>query len=103
MNIAPRAQVVDDYADYSSWVDGASYLGLIALDEATFKKVYEKCQELIRQSNVTYEYISQTPSPLEDEITKGADMRFYSSDINRTTILFLKKDRCHIGVLSIGT
>ncbi len=103
VNIASRAQVLDEYADYSSWVDGASYLGLIALDEETFKEVYEKCQELTRQSKVNYEYTSQAPSPLEDQITKGADTRFYSSDIDRTTILFLKKDRCHIGVLSIGT
>lgn len=103
VNIASRAQVLDEYADYSGWIDGPSYLGLIALDEGTFKEVYEKCQELTRQSKVNYEYTSQAPSPLEDQITKGADTRFYSSDIDRTTILFLKKDRCHIGVLSIGT
>lgn len=103
VNIASRAQVLDEYADYSGWIDGPSYLGLIALDEETFKEVYEKCQELTRQSKVNYEYTSQAPSPLEDQITKGADTRFYSSDIDRTTILFLKNDRCHIGVLSIGT
>jgi len=103
MNITPRTQVVDDYADYSSWVDGASYLGLIAVDEATFKKVYEKCQELTRQSPRAQMDKSRVASPLEDQITKDADMMFNSSDQDRTTFLFLKKESLQIGVLSIGT
>lgn len=103
VNIASRAQVLDEYADYSGWIDGPSYLGLISIDETTFEKVYERCQELTRQSKETYGYIPQEPSSIEDQITKDADLRFFSVDQDRTTILFLKKEKQQIGVLSIGT
>lgn len=103
VNIASRAQVLDEYADYSGWIDGPSYLGLITFDEAAFKEVYEKCQELTRQSKETYGYIPVEPSSIEYQITKDADLIFFSVDQDQSTILFLKKEKQQIGVLSIGT